>query len=104
MAKRYRLRSEIERIKSKKPSWELVLERVPNAEGEGELYPEKVVNISDAALWPDEVLHLSRTDPVGAARLLIGSEEDYAHFLAAGGSASILFQIVEEQSGADQGE
>lgn len=111
MAKRYLLRSEIERVKSKKPAWELVLPEVPG-EPDPEhprtkvkpLYEEKVLKIADAAVWDDDVLYLSRTDPVGAAQLLIGSEEDYAHFRAGGGSASILFQIIEEQSGASQGE
>lgn len=55
-------------------------------------------------LWSDDALDLTDTDPVAAAKLIIG-EGEYARFKAAGGSAGLLFDMVRKtQQVEDVGE
>lgn len=99
MAKIYRLRSEIQRIKSKHPGFELIIDAVQDDSYPDRNLPERTVKIPSAQLLPDEVTSIAQTAPVDAAKLLLG--DAYDQFLAGGGSASILFQIIQENAGAD---
>jgi hypothetical protein len=96
MAKRYILSSEIDRVKRAHPDFELQL---PDCERDGVTYQKKVVRLPAAEVLPDDVVAYSVTNPVMGARLLLG--DDYPHFLAGGGHASILFSIIQENSKAD---
>lgn len=58
--------------------------------------------IDPPEVWSDEVLILSTTDPVGAARALMG--EQYEPFVAAGGSASRVLAILQDAHGVTLGE
>lgn len=61
------------------------------------------VKVPHPATWTDEVLELSATNAVGAARLLIGDDE-YERFRAGGGSAMVIFDLVKLIQGAGVGE
>jgi hypothetical protein len=115
--KRYVLSSEIEKIRSKHPNFELQLPPVlytdADRDGDGNL-PEgvdvghervagEILKVPSAALMSDEVTYLSRTDPIAAGRLLLGSEK-YDRYALSGGTAQILFTIVNEDAGATAGE
>lgn len=111
MAKRYNLKSEIQRVAAKHPKWELQLPDVvdpnPGPVMEGQeaplLYRERIVQVLPAQLYPDNVLELTGSGKVvEAARVLLG--DAYDHMVAAGGSASLFFSIANENAGAEPGE
>jgi hypothetical protein len=117
MPKRYLLQSEIERARSKAPVFELVLPPVlytdddrdehgnlPDGVDAGaEKLPEATLRVKPAILMTDEVTQLSARDVVSAARLHLG-EADYDRFRLSGGTAQILFSIINENAGATTGE
>lgn len=103
--KRYVLTSEIERVKAKHPDIELQLPAVPAGE-DPEKEPAlkgKVIKVPTPQRWSDDVTRFAQTNPIAAGRELIG-EADYEHLVRAGGSASILFSIINEHTQADLGE
>lgn len=103
--KRYVLSSEIDRVKAEHPDFELQLPAVP-AGDDAELEPalkSKIVKVPPAQRWSDDVNRFAQTNPIAAGKLLIG-DENYAHMVRAGGSASILFAIIQEHAEADLGE
>lgn len=103
MPKRYILTSEIARVKAKHPPFELQLPDIPADKDAGTpAYAKKNLSIPAAQNLSDEVVGLSATRPVPAARILLG--EDYAHFAAAGGTAQFLFGLIQEHAGAELGE
>jgi|GEM_PF-5712472 len=103
MAKRYNLQSEIRRIKSKHPDWELQLDAVKGDAAAGSTaYPAKVISLPATQNMPDDVVLYSSTQPVRAAKLLL--VDNWEHFVAAGGTAQVLWAIVQEDAGADLGE
>lgn len=62
-------------------------------------------SIPNPALWPDELMELARAgDNIGAARLVLGGDETYQRFVAAGGSAVLLMAMVKDELGASAGE
>lgn len=99
MAKRYVLTSEVARVKSKNPNFELQL---PDVEIDGEKVKGKVITLPAAKTLPDNVLELTATQPVRAAQILLG--DDYEHFRAGGGTAAVLWEIVQENDKATMGE
>lgn len=99
MAKRFVLTSEVARVKSKHPNWELQL---PEVTIDGSVVKSKVIKLPAAKTLPDNVLELTSTQPVRAAQLLLG--DDYEHFRAGGGTAAILWSIIEENDKASLGE
>jgi len=103
MAKRYELKSEIQRVKAKHPDWELVLDSVPaNEEAGTPAYQRKVIKLPASQNMSDDVVLYSNTQPVRAAKLLLG--EHWDHFAAAGGTAQVLWTIVQDLAQADLGE
>lgn len=112
MAKRYNLKSEIQRMKAKHQPWELQLPEVPGDQPEGlssevavePKYREKVIKVTPPQLYPDNVLELTATGRVVEAAKILLSDDDYAHMVAAGGSASVFFAIANEAAGAEPGE
>lgn len=103
MAKRYNLKSEIRRVQSKHPEWELVVDEVKADEKAGTVaYPAKVIKLPATQNMSDDVVLYSSTQPVRAAKLLLA--DDWDHFAAAGGTAQVLWAIVQENAGADLGE
>lgn len=103
--KKYILKSEIERVKSKHPDFVIAVDKATIVDDDGVevVLPAKDISVPPSERWSDDVLNLSQTNAVAAARVLLGVE-NYRHFVAAGGSATILFQIAGEHSGADLGE
>lgn len=64
-----------------------------------------VFRIEPPELWPDEVHSIDASkDPVAFARALLGGEERYAAFVAAGGTAGVLAGILDERHGTGTGE
>lgn len=60
-----------------------------------------VFTIPPPELWPDEVGTFARAnDDVGAATVLLGGEDRYREFVAAGGSATIVWSIIKDEKGA----
>jgi len=108
--KQYNLGAERDRVQAKFPDFELVLPDVPG-EVPADAAPGSIaVNEFDAktiVLRPlerltDDEVTASTANQVTAARMILG--DDYEHFQAAGGSANLLFQILQENSGATAGE
>jgi hypothetical protein len=89
--RRYRLAEVVTEIREAKPTIEIETE-------DGEVY-----SVPPPELWPDEAIELSATDPLGAARALLGSER-YAAFTKSGGSASLLFAVIGKEAGVPLGE
>jgi hypothetical protein len=54
------------------------------------------ITVPPAILWPDEVFIV---DDVAGAKILLG--DNYDAFVAAGGTAPLLFSILAEANGAD---
>lgn len=64
-----------------------------------------VFRIDPPALWPDDALVLAKEKrAVELATLLLGGEDGYRAFVAAGGSAALLDAIIGEELGARAGE
>lgn len=64
-----------------------------------------VFTIPPPELWPDEAQDfMPEKDYVGLMKLLLGGDERYAEFVAAGGSAAIANAIVADQLGLGTGE
>lgn len=57
-------------------------------------------------LWSDDILTMSadRARVVEMATAMLGGEEEYSRFVAAGGSAAVLSAIVADEHGLDVGE
>lgn len=102
MTKRYVLTTEISRVKAKHPPFELQIPACSNPDVAGESFAKSEVLVASAELMPDHIMELATTAPVRAAQLLLGDK--YAHYKAAGGTAAILFKILEEHAKADLGE
>lgn len=108
--KQYDLGAERNRVEAKFPDLELRLPDVPGTVPadavEGSIavneYDAKTVVLPPLERLTDEQVTASTTNQVVAARLILG--DDYDHFTAAGGSANLLFQILQENSGATAGE
>ena len=65
----------------------------------------KVFTIPPPELWPDEVAEAAkRNDTVASAAALLGDEAEYEAFKSAGGSATLLWSIIQDELGADVGE
>ena len=103
--KKYVLTTEIGRVKAAHPDFLIALPAVTIQDGDGKDVDLKARDIAvpPTQRWSDAILNLSQTDAVAAARQLIGADE-YRHFVAAGGSATLLFDIAREHSGTDLGE
>lgn len=99
MAKRYILTSEIARVKAKHAPFELQL---PAGEVNGAKVAQKVITIPAMQTLPDDVVLYSNTQPVRAAKILLG--EDYDQFVAGGGTSQLLFVLLQDHAGADLGE
>ena len=97
MAKRYNLKSEIQRVKAKHPPFELQLPAIDGGEA-GVSYEEKIVLIPAAQTLSDDLATLTATNPVRAAVLILGG--DYEHYTAAGGSAMLLVEMIRDYAGA----
>lgn len=64
----------------------------------------EVFVIDPPELWPDEALALAQAnDNLGVARLVIGGDDAYARYVAAGGTAALLGQIFQDFTGATPG-
>lgn len=60
--------------------------------------------IEPPELWPDEAQTLAASgDSIGLCRLVLGGDEAYARFVAAGGTAALLGQIFQESLGTSPG-
>lgn len=103
--RKYVLKSEIERSRSKHPDFLIAVDAVTvkNDADEDVHLEAKNISCPPSERFSDEVIQLSNTNPVAAARLLIG-DENYRHFAAAGGSATLLFQMAADNGGAEPGE
>lgn len=62
---------------------------------------EDVFEVAPPQLWSDEIIE-NGTDPVAMARLLLGDR--YGDFVAAGGSAIVLANILQRETGVGVGE
>lgn len=104
MAKVYVLTSEIARVKAKHPKFEIQLPDVPaDVEAGLPALKKKNIQVDPPQLWSDDVNRFAQSNPIAAGKLLIG-DDDYEHLVRGGGSASILFQIVQEHAESDLGE
>lgn len=103
--RKYNLLSEIERTHSKHPDFIVSVPEVTVKDDNDVdvVLPAKDIKVAPTARWNDDVLNLSRTDGPAAARAIMGND-DYNHFVAAGGYANLLFAIAQEHAGADLGE
>lgn len=99
MSTKYYLTREIERARAKHQPIEIVLPAIEAVEGSQQSYPERTVTVPPAQLWTDEQTIASATDPVRAARMLLGPEH-YEHWIAGGGTAGIFFDIIRLHAGA----
>jgi len=100
-ARRFSLREEKRRIVREHPPIEVELD---NADDDGADRPDpRIVLIQNPVSWSDEVLELSKSDPVACAQLLLGLE-NYEAWRANGGTAMDVFQIIEAESGVTTGE
>lgn len=106
-ARRFSLREEKRRIAREHPPIEVELDNVDVApedwaEGMEDRSP-RVIQIPSPTVWSDEVLELSKADPVACAQLLLGLD-NYEAWRANGGTAMDVFQIIEAESGITTGE
>lgn len=107
--RRYSLREEKRRIAAENPPIQIDLDDDPNPtavkEGSKALVTTVVMEVPAAVTWTDDVLELSKKDPIGAAKLLVGNDDLYEKFVEQGGGASMLFAIAgQEDQGATAGE
>lgn len=66
-----------------------------------EMKDGQVFHIEPPELWADAILKKAMAeDPFGVAEGIIGGPERYAEYVAAGGTASMIGKIVEEEFGA----
>lgn len=66
----------------------------------GEIY-----HIDPPELWSDDITALNDADDnIGVARALIGGDDQYEKFVAAGGSAMLLLSIIGDTHGVSVGE
>lgn len=108
--KQYDLGAERDRVEAKFPDLELRLPAVPGtpdpSADPGTVTPNdyeaKTVVLRPLERLSDEEVTASTTNQVVAAKLILG--DDYDQFVDAGGSANLLFQILQENSGATAGE
>lgn len=65
-----------------------------------------VFRVEPPELWSDDIVSMSadRTQVIEMATALLGGEEEYERFKAAGGSAAVLSAIVADEHGLDVGE
>ena len=98
MAKRYNLKSEIQRVAAKHPPFELQLPAIGEEAAEGYL-PERIVKVPSAQPLPDDVAMLSARDPARAAEMILG--DAYPQFVAAGGTGILLNELIRDNAGAE---
>lgn len=103
--KKYVLTTEIGRVKAKHPDFLIALPEVETTDADGKpvTLQKRDISVPPSQRWSDAVLNLSQHDAPAAGRELIGAEA-YNHFIAAGGSATLLFEIAGEHSKSDLGE
>lgn len=64
-----------------------------------------VFSVPPPELWPDEAQDfMPQKDYIGLAKLLLGGDDEYARFTAAGGSAALISAILADEHGATLGE
>jgi hypothetical protein len=68
-----------------------------------ELPDGSTIRVDPIDLWSDDALTLSQTDPVKAAKTILG-EDVYTQFKAGGGSAGVLFALLTDKQGVTAGE
>lgn len=66
-------------------------------------YGDGVLVVPPPELWSDETREVPAGDIVALARAIVGADA-YEAFVAAGGSASMLNAIIEEENGTTTGE
>ena len=71
----------------------------------GEVIQEyQVFTIDPPALWSDDLLELAKNaDNLALSKALLGGEEQYAKFCAAGGSQAVIGAILSEATGFSLG-
>jgi hypothetical protein len=73
-------------------------EQHPDIEIEG--VDGRIFTVPAPEMWPDEVhVAASKNDLIALATAMLGGEEVYAEFRAAGGSAAVLNAVVMEHTG-----
>lgn len=87
--KRYRLSEIVTEVTAERPPIEI--------EADGQTF-----TVPPPELWPDVAIEQATTDPIAAARALLGDQ--YDAYRQAGGSAALLFYIVQKESGVPVGE
>lgn len=63
-----------------------------------EMEDGQTFHIDHPQLWPDEIQQ--EKDPVAGATMMLGGPENYAAFVAAGGSSGLLASVIEDEFGA----
>lgn len=122
----YNLDSEVALLKRKFPAFDLQLPAVRYTQAEreldraewdeqdhleGEEYKElgefkqdaQTISVQSIAFMDDDIAALSTRDAPSALRQHIG-DENYEKYVTAGGTAQILFQIMQQDQQAHQGE
>lgn len=89
--RRYKMSEIVTEIHERKPTIDI------------EMDDGQVFSVPPAELWSDEALNLTSDDPVAAASALLGAKA-YGEFVAAGGSAALMFAIIAKEAGVDVGE
>lgn len=65
----------------------------------------KTWTIDPPELWPDEAQPVAASgDYVGLAKLVLGGDDEYAAFVAAGGTAAMVGMMIADEHGATPGE
>jgi hypothetical protein len=64
----------------------------------------QVFTVDPVSLWSDDVIANAQKDQIAAAVALLGGQDSYDKFKAAGGSAALLLTIVSEEQGVSVGE
>jgi hypothetical protein len=100
--RRYNLQREISRVRAEFPPIEIELPYVPS-DGEGSPeFHDDVLEVPATQNLPDDVVEMASTRPVEAARRIAGPK--WAHFVAAGGSGNVFWNIVQTHNEASVGE
>lgn len=85
MSKRYQLSQVVAELREDRPGIEI------EADGGA------VFRVPPPELWPDLAIDKASSDPIAAARVLLGDQ--YNEFTEAGGSAALLFHIIGQEVG-----
>lgn len=66
-----------------------------------EMRDGSVFTIDPPQLWPDDVITLSRdNDLIALAKVILGGVDKYDQFVAAGGTAGMLGEVVQQEFGS----